>query len=549
MEKVNWNLIKEWIVNNTQDDYSSEQRTTEDLVDLMVDIIMAPVEEKDLKGIPELYATALQRILIDQQDKGSQFGNISNIEQLLRKVLFIVDVDEYKKQNDEHSGLNKLIKSLKLDTEHNFYNPDTGDTLGKHLHDAYELRNKESHYCQKLNEVKLISLLQSVLVVYLFAIDKNYLIIKQWLAKQDNGLQTYLDTVKKDFHTWNSRFVPINGREQIQEVAIYAIETDWEKKENRQMREGEVEYLRNILIGENQNQMIIVGEAGIGKTTTMKYLAYRDAIAGRLPVYIELKLITAPEQLEKKNRDKIKGISDKEESLLSSTNTCIFIDGLNEVMPSVRNAVYRELISLIKRFPDVFFLISTRPQEYDGQLGHIPVFSLQKMDIFKIQEFMQKNTNQSEVRSIITEAIHSNPEWLRILGTPLILFMLIQVVTLDGSLPDDENKIIIRFIRGLYDREKGKDFGFDKEYFHAIVCRIAFECIDKIGNTNSGFSFMTVRSFLSKEIDIRDHDLRAVLQKSVELNLMVQDGNLYSFSHQSYQDALAGEYFNTFLAR
>ena len=234
---------------------------------------------------------------------------------------------------------------------------------------------------------------------------------------------------------------------------------------------------------------------------------------------------------------------------MKSTNTCIFIDGLNEVMPLVRDAVYRELISLIKRFPDVFFLISTRPQEYDGQLGHIPVFSLQKMDNLKIQEFMQKNTSLSKVRSIITQAINSNEEWLRILGTPLILFMLIQVVTLDGSLPDDKHKIIIRFIKGLYDREKGKDFGFNKEYFHEIVCRIAFECINNIGNTNSGFSFMTIKKFLSQEIDIRDQDLRAILQKSVELNLMVQDGDLYSFSHQSYQEALSGEYFNKFIAR
>ena len=159
----------------------------------------------------------------------------------------------------------------------------------------------------------------------------------------------------------------------------------------------------------------------------------------------------------------------------------------------------------------------------------------------------RKNTDRKDVRDIILNAVE-NPEWLKILGTPLILFMLIRVVSVENELPDDKNKIIIRFIKSLYNREKEKDYSFDREYFHAILCHLAFECIDQIGNTNSGFSFSKAKQLMSGKVNIEDKTLMQILQKAVELNILVRDGNLYSFSHQSYQDTLAGDYFNTFLA-
>ena len=113
---------------------------------------------------------------------------------------------------------------------------------------------------------------------------------------------------------------------------------------------------------------------------------------------------------------------------------------------------------------------------------------LQKMDRNKIGLFLKKNTDRIDVRNIILDAINSNIEWERILGTPLILFMLISIVSMGNAMPDDQKKIIIQFIYNLYAREKEKDSSFDHEYFHSIICHIAFECIDSIGSTNSGFS-------------------------------------------------------------
>ena len=548
MDIMYWTEIKKWIVDNVSDDYTPSQISMKEAVDLLEYIITIPVNEIKLAGIPELYSSALKKILIENKDKGLNFRNICNVERFLRKILYIVNPADYNKQDEAHGGLVQLFKVLGLSTNRNIFDPSNDDILGHHIKVVYELRNKESHYCMDLNDVKIFNLLQSLFAVCLFAIDINSHSIKQWKISQNTNYHNYLNAVLSDFQTWNRRFVPINGKEQFQEVAIYAVETDWDKEGKQQMREGEVEELREELIDEGQNQMIIVGEAGIGKTTTMQYLAYRDALGSRLPIYVELKLLTTTDQLKDVIKNKVSGITDDFESLMQCTDTCVFLDGLNEVMPIIKDSVYREITVLIKKYPEVFFLISSRPQDCPSIFEKIPVFSLQKMDFAKIREFLKKNTNNDSVRNSIICAVDENSEWLRILGIPLILFMLIRVVAQRGEIPDDKNKIVIQFIKGLYVREKFKDYEFDEEYFHAIICRIAYDCINNVGNTNSGFTFAAIKKYLSEDIDIEDKELRSILQKGVELNLLVQDGNLFSFSHQLYQDTLAGDYFNTLYA-
>ena len=553
IQNINWNQIKTVIDKNKDVLFDPVYlQSKSEAIDLYFKVILADIDEVKLGGIPTIHSLALQRIYVDGSDIPSHFLNIARIEPFLRKILFMVNHTEYVNQTDEKNGLAKVIKTLGLNDDYidleNAYKEYGIRNFYYHLSNAYQLRNVESHYCSEVGANKLLTLLESVIIVYLKAIDINSSAIKKWFDRNNKSLISYINGIKSDFKKWNQRFVPINGKEQFHEIALYAIEYKPQKdSKNEELREGEIEQLRKDLIANKQNQMIIMGEAGIGKTTTMMYLAYNDADSGKLPIYIELKLLISSESLESVLRRKTQGLSDNFESLMQSTNTCVFLDGLNELLPSIRDQIYREIVNLIRRFPKAFFMISSRPQNYDGELGSIPSFILQKMDNLKIGEFLRKNTDRKDVRDIILNAIEK-PEWLKILGTPLILFMLIRVVSIENELPDDKNKIIIRFIKSLYYREKEKDYSFDKDYFHALLCHLAFECIDQIGNTNSGFSFSKAKQLLLGKVNIEDKALLQILQKAVELNILVRDGNLYSFSHQSYQDTLAGDFFNTFLA-
>ena len=449
-------------------------------------------------------------------------------------------------QRDNKSGFCKVITALGLNKNGINYSwetvpDDKKSNYSSQLLMAYQLRNVESHYCNHMTKLKIQLALRDIIILYLFAIDEHYTSIKAWEKTQNSNRIAYLQTIEKEFKIWNSRFVPIAGREQFNEVALYAIEL---KTESNKPREGYVEQLRDELAKTKQNQMIIVGEAGLGKTTSMKYIALRDAHLGRLPIYIELKLLTKDKPLKEVLIEKLHLISNDIESLTQDNTTCVFLDGINEVQPLIRDNVINEIKNIIIDFPKVFLLMSTRPQDYRGEFGKVPVFLLQKMDNGKIRDFLNKNTDQKGVRDIILNAMKMNNEWVSILGTPLILFMLIRVVSKDGELPDDKNKIVIRFIKLLYERECEKDYSFNSDYFHGVICLLAYQSV-MLNGTNSALSFQTVKLLIQDTTTIIDSELLKLLNKAVDLNILVRDGSSYSFSHQQYQDTLAGDYANT----
>lgn len=550
---INWGEIKKKISSNILRDYIPiRMLSLQQTIDLFIDVINYPINETLLSGIPNLMPLAFQRIYIDHLDIDSHFLHIAHIEKFLKKILYIIDTPQYNTIISEKKGLVSVLNALGLNLNHsntnrssNYQNDEYYITF---LQKAYDIRNTESHACLLQGESYLYDALKNALIVYMYTIDKHSNLLKKTIYQShinDNTRKDYLKIVINEFKMWNNRFVSIEGKEQFQEIPIYAVETNWSNEKEQELREGEVEKLREILIKDRQNQMIIQGEAGMGKTTTMKYLAYRDALSLKIPIYIELKNLLPEDSLMSVLKRKVDIISKDFDSLMRTTDTCVFLDGLNEILPSIKDKVYREIRNLIQKFSNVFFLLSTRPQDYQNEFENIPLFSLQKMNISKIREFLNKNAPNSSVKKIITNAIEENKNWLRILGTPLLLYMLIQVVSREGNLPDDENKIIIKFINGLYDREIQKDISFDKKYYHAVFCHLAFECIDQIGNTNTGFTHSKAKELLSAKTKIDDKQLDALLKKGVELTILVLDDNLYSFAHQSYQDTLAGDYFNT----
>ena len=520
------------------------------LLDLFKRLVILPTSDAALSGISAMFTEALKKVLIEKVNYNVYVPMLANAEQLLRKILSVVNPGTYQTIKDSKGGLAPVITALNLNP-HRINLSLTCQPIGKgssndqHLLKVYQFRNSKSHECESLNDLQLLSYLQSALVIYLYAIDRNISAIQEVVRESQ---KKYLNTVREDFKKWQNRFVSLEGREMLQEVALYAIETPKKGDEKANSRQGEVAQLRNELKQNGEYQMIIVGDAGMGKTTTMQYLSFKDSESGGIPIYLELKLLTAQDSILDMLKRKLADCEEDISSIMNSPETCIFLDGLNEVLPSIKESVFREIIGLIQSFPKTFFLISTRAQNYNGEFGKIPVFALQKMDNARILDFLKKNTEDKSVREKILQAIEDSQNWQRILGTPLILYMLIQVLTIEGEMPDDESKIILRFIKNLYSREKTKDFSFNEEWFHSILCHIAFENIDKVGDTNSGFTFGSVRQLLKGKISVDDRVLLETLERGVALNLLVKDGNLYSFSHQTYQDTLAGDYINTIYA-
>jgi uncharacterized tellurite resistance protein B-like protein len=359
----------------------------------------------------------------------------------------------------------------------------------------------------------------------------------------------YLEKVKSNFRERIGRFVHLKGHEEITLLNSYAVEQLPDTEEDNELigRRGTIDELRDKYVMERR--MMLWGDAGMGKSTTLEYLAYRDADKklkesdGPIPVYLPLGLLTDRNLSLKKiiwNRIGVDDIAG--ESLLLDGKINLFLDGVNEIPRDSNNTLIntriREIQELIDDYPASFIMVSNR-QQSENIFHNIPVFIMQRMDQEQMLVFIQKNSNNTALASMIHAELDQNKRLVRIVKTPLMLSRLIEVVRDEGTIPKSEGEIIHRFINCLYNRERveKKDMNFDISKIHRLLRYLGYESLEDL-NTNAGMSedqvlFYFVACMNKYNFNI---DTMYVIDKANQLNILDKRDNLYTFAHQAYQD-------------
>ncbi len=441
--------------------------------------------------------------------------------------------------------------------------------FGKEMKTAYDLRNAISHKGklygnqEPSNDIpQVIADIKDFVVAILFITDQFKKELKP--IYYPNDLTDYLQKQTQLFKVWRSRFVHIEGREEFAEVELYAkevfedteeISEDDENLEDiediKVAREGKIDELRKKI---NEKQMIILGEVGMGKSTTLQYLHFKDAQSALqnkhlpIPIYFELKNLTDKDNLVQKIIDRIGKDQDFTIEMLKKGRFSICLDGLNEIEKNIKVKVFTQVKNLITDYPNNFYLITSRPQGYNREFDDvlqnrsIPVFVLQKMQNNQIKEFLEKNGKK--VKDYIQAEIDANDRLRKIVQTPLMLLMLIAVVEKEGKVPTNRALVIAKFMHSLYDREQKQLIDFDKDTFHLLLCYLGFQT-KALSGSNSGLDrdeyilpILEERKMqLGLSINILDF-----LRKALDLNILVNDDNQYSFTHELYQEYYVAQF-------
>lgn len=458
--------------------------------------------------------------------------------------------------------------------------------FGKEMKMAYDLRNAISHKGKLYGNVEpsnefsqVIADIKDFVIAILFITDKFKAELKPIL--DPNYLSDYLKKQIQLYRDWSKKnsvgFVHIEGLEDFAPMDLLATEIvsfeedeeeTEEEDENFEMeitekREGTIDYLRKNKIPERK--MIVRGELGMGKTTTLFYLTSldaQDALNNRnksIPVHFFLKDLAEKDNLLDKTIKKLGIDKDLTLDLLQKGKFNFFFDGLNEVRNTQISEVTTQINSLLNDYPNNFYIISTRPQSYnrnfddDFQGRKVPVFDLQKLNSAKIEEFLEKNGKQIKTKILAT--IQSNDAWQKITSNPLTLKMLITVaINNKGNVPSETGKIIRAFMDYLYEREKQqRRSNFDKEIFHLLLCHLAYETRSL---TNSNASLDKDEFILPILKDCKDSfaltekkqdalaptDLLDFLRIAEDMNILVASDNQYSFTYELHQLYYYAEY-------
>ena len=520
----------------------------DEVLDLFIKVLEFSIETKDgkINGLTERVPNAFHRIFIDKLprvDINTYFADAVKIEPFLRKILFLVNKPIYLNIHNDKDGLSAILSAL--DLKRSPFKVEYSIT--------YDLRNDESHQCENWSNSEIWERLRSVFVMYLYATYKHQKALK--IAVNPFDVSQYLNSEINRIKFLQSRFVHVEGKETFAEVDLYANELidfkDEGADEEIEVRKGTIDNLRKTIL---EGKMVLLGEVGMGKSTTLLFLFLQDAQATlsnnkkNIPIYLELKNLSVNDTILGKIKSKLKLDSENFFDLLEKGRLNIFLDGLNEIERNIKVSVFNEINNLLEDYPNNFFLLTGRPQHYHREFDNtllkrkIPVFTLQKMGGKQINEFIDKNGKT--VKEYILNEINSNERLKLIIQSPLMLTMLIAVVLKDGEIPNEKGKIIRAFMHSLYQRERKQIIDFDIELFHMLLCYLGFQTRDLTGS-NSGLDrdeyiiplLEQRKEQLGTQINLIDF-----LRKAVDLNILVIDNNQYSFSHELYQEYYAAEF-------
>ena len=557
------------LITREMKDFFSESDVLEGL-SILEQLLSIPVTNEELAGVHDKYVDPMNAVFSNEVTIKDMYLNayrFLNLEALFRLLIYHINPTTYQDIKDNRDGFSAVIRFLRINSQNyswNSINPERYDTSSykfSYICDAYNVRNADSHEAYSWSRLKLANHIRNVIYTLLFTIKLNKRDLLNAINRYDlqrADIGDYLNGLILSFRAKVQGYIDLESEEQLQKVDRIIIEnhvengdqTDEQSESARNVRKGTINDVRKHSVPEKR--MLILGEAGTGKSTTLGYLAFCDAQTRKsdstasIPVLVAMGLLT---NTEKSLLEYIKQYLNVEMEmllkLLEMGKINFFFDAINEIPQSngtIKKTRKREIVDLMAKYPLNFFILTCRPDE-DIAFPDVPSFTLLKMSDSLIEEFIKKNAKEEKTVETITKAIETNKKLRKIVSTPLMLSRLITIVDANGKIPDGANAIIGAFIETLFDRESNEKMtDFNRKAAIYFLRRIADEN-HQSNSTNAGMSEEQVLTYMHK--CVMSYHFEADTFKHLALFfffvILVRNNDQYQFAHQMYQDYFVAE--------
>ena len=328
---------------------------------------------------------------------------------------------------------------------------------------------------------------------------------------------------------------------------------------NQEISTSTVEPMLNI-----SNNILILGSGGVGKSMLMRYLFLKTAIRGDyVPVLLELRRVSnqAPGKISileliytcMKDFD-VQLNKEQFEYSLRSGCYLFLLDGFDEVKEALTPETAEAIQSFCAKYPKNPCIITSRPRHDIKPLETFTV--LKSMTLSKSQAVLlaskiwTEDEKTKEFCKQLDETLYKRHKDFA--ENPLLLSMMFLTFMRNNSIPNHLSVFYQEAYDALYslhDSNKGyykrdfkcKNLGEDK--FKKLLSRFCFQTY--FGEIYE-FSEKDILSYLNKSIhkleleDVTADDYLSDLRNAV--CMIVKEGDIYRFSHRSFQAYFAAYY-------
>lgn len=312
----------------------------------------------------------------------------------------------------------------------------------------------------------------------------------------------------------------------------------------------------NVLeLVKKEEKLIISGESGSGKTTTLKWLNFIFAVnylengEENIPLYVGLNSYIKGSFYDYvRIRAKGKGVSEVTLKILLEGKAIILLDGLDLLSTTDNFFPYDEIYNFVSEYNNCRYIISSRPGFFESIKSDFKVSELEKLTDYKILTFIYKYVSDQKNRDRIKSKILSNEKLKSIITTPMMLYLAIKVAlgrqeNSEDLFPSSRSEMYETFISGLfshYEDKKGNALhanrvqieNFLTEFYFELQCKNKISCKEK--------EALEIVKKCTEDNIFRKTTYQDILEDCFKLGLLTRTDSEIGYGiHQSFQEYFA----------
>jgi len=294
---------------------------------------------------------------------------------------------------------------------------------------------------------------------------------------------------------------------------------------------------------EDYNNIILIGNAGSGKTTILKFISLKCIESKRyIPVFIELRKYYE-NNIDFESYVAMMISKETKNDILKTFNSGNFIflfDGFDEINYLNEGKLINEILSFILKYSQNKFIITSRPGTNIESLSNFYVFEISTLKYQDIELYIQKINLPNDHKTKLTNLLLKNDDINKIIYNPLFLNIFINSIDSLTSKPLN----ISLFLRQVFDsllreHDSISKFGYQRQK----ISNLTSDSLETICTFLAFISFFQQKHSFSKDELISYLDLikskrklvfenqNVIYDLTITLNILDVDPISYQFTH------------------
>ena len=294
----------------------------------------------------------------------------------------------------------------------------------------------------------------------------------------------------------------------------------------------------------------LIGYAGVGKTTTLEYIEYQDALnydkTNIIPVIISLITVNEITSIEALICRKLNIDEENEEVikyLIRKNKINLYLDGINEINILDGNK-RKEFLNLLEDFinkkenKDLKVIVTDRDNDKVSVLNSSNTFLIQGMNDSDINEFIEGNSMPDKVLKI-KEEINKNEEILDAITHPIMLKNIITIIECENKLPQNIEDLVSVYLDSIIKREleeKSDEYANYINDFLKYLVKNIVTTKDVLANPPiSHFEIIPIFYEIADSKKIEDFDASRFLDLLIKMGILKEvEFQKYAFSDERF---------------